>query len=44
MAGPHWALVWFPENYQGVGSYHTLAEQFDPDIEDLPQHPEVATY
>jgi hypothetical protein len=44
MAGPHWALVWFPENYQGVGSYHTLAETFDPDTDDLPEHPEVATY
>src|SRR5262245_40598728 len=44
MAGPHWALVWFPENYQGVGSYHTVAEAFDPDTDDLPENPEVATY
>lgn len=44
MAGPLWALNWFPEHYQGVGSYHTVAETFDPDTDDLPQHPEVATY
>ncbi len=44
MAGPHWALVWFPENYQGVGSYHTVAGTFDRDTEDLPQYPEVVTY
>ena len=44
MAGIHWALVWFPEGYDGIGSYHTVAEQFDPDTEVLPQNPEVATY
>jgi hypothetical protein len=44
MAGSYWALDWFPENYQGVGSYHTVAETFDPDTDDVPQQPEVATY
>lgn len=44
MAGPHWALDWFPEDYQGVGSYHTVADTFDPDTDTLPQHPEVATF
>ena len=44
MAGPYWALVWFPENYQGVGSHHTVAETFDPDADELPELHEVATY
>jgi hypothetical protein len=44
MAGLHWALVWFPEDYQGVGSHHTVNEAFDPDTDELPLSPEVATY
>jgi hypothetical protein len=44
MAGPRWALDWFPENYKGVGSYHTVAETFDPETDELPEDLEVATY
>ena len=44
MAGSHWALVWFPEGYEGIGSCHTIPETFDPDIDVLPEDPEVVTY
>jgi hypothetical protein len=44
MAGPHWGLNWFPENYNGCGSYHTIADTFDPDLNELPCHPDVATF
>lgn len=44
MAGPHWGLNWFPEHHQGVGSYHAVAEVFDPETDALPDTSEVATY
>ena len=35
---------WWPAGYKGTGSHHTVAEDFDPDVDKLPQNPEVLTY
>jgi hypothetical protein len=44
MAGPHWALDWFPDDYKGLSSFHTVSDLFDSDTDELPQNPEVVTY
>ena len=38
------ALNWFPKEYNGTGSYHTIAEGFDPDASRIGPKPEVITY
>jgi hypothetical protein len=40
----HSCLGWWPKDYQGTGSYHTVAEGFDPDLDQVGPHPEVITY
>jgi hypothetical protein len=37
-------MDWFPNDYSGTGSYHTVAETFDPAIQRIPADPEVITY
>ncbi len=44
IAGEAWCLDWFPVGYDGLGSYHTLADDHSPDRESLPESPELLTY
>ena len=37
-------LAWWPKDYKGMGSKHTVAEGFDPERDRIPSNPEVITY
>jgi hypothetical protein len=37
-------LAWFPGNYNGLGSLHTVSEGFEPGVDHVPPNPEVITY
>ena len=43
IAGEAWSLDWFPVRYDGLGSHHTVADEYNPN-ELLPVKPEVLTY
>lgn len=43
IAGEAWSLDWFPVEYNGLGSHHTVADEYNPN-ELLPEKPEVLTY
>ncbi len=36
-------LGWFPSDYDGLGSFHTIQDDFDPDFDEIPETPYLIT-
>ena len=44
IAGTVWGLDWFPIEYNGVGSYHSVSPDIDPEVDNFLLDTSVATY
>ncbi len=44
LGAARWCLIWFPSDYDGIGSYHTVADGFDPTVDKIAPDPEVLTF
>jgi hypothetical protein len=44
LGSPQSLLAWFPSDYDGLGSRHTVAEGFDPEVDHVQPDSEVITY